>query len=507
MLNRCFLNGSLFLLVLFSALSGSSQINNPDWGEAYVQDAVTKIEVTMDSADLAWMLAQENLLNDDYLEASFIYTDSDGNTHQYSGSGIRLRGNTSRYAAKKSFKINVDKFGGTEKFYGYDKLNLKGSHNDPSMLRERLAYYYMREIGGAAPLVNNMEVYINGEYKGLYVNVEQIDDDFVKTRFGNKTGNLYKCLYGASLRNSDDVWNNDVFELETNANVNDRSDLIELIDVLNNTSNEDFKTEIEKVLDVDHLLKYLAVEVLTGHWDGYSFNKNNYYLYHNTQTDKFEVIMYDTDNTFGIDWFGEDWATRNVYNWGQTQEQRPMFWRVLEVPEYRAIFTDNMYTLLNGEFSSAIFPWIDELIVQTQSAAYADTYRTLDYGFDNQDYTTSATSAFGAHVKYGIEPYIEQRRLTALAQLDWPTAVEETRTFSNDLKWFVKDNSLTVWSSDPGFTKADISLFAIDGKLLLETKNASLTQNKVLIGSLKTGCYMLLVKNNESEKHLKVIVN
>ncbi len=502
MLNRCFLNGSLFLLVLFSGLSGSSQINNPDWGEAYVQDAVTKIEVTMDSADLAWMLAQENLLNDDYLEASFIYTDSDGNTHQYSGSGIRLRGNTSRYAAKKSFKINVDKFGGTEKFYGYDKLNLKGSHNDPSMLRERLAYYYMREIGGAAPLVNNMEVYINGEYKGLYVNVEQIDDDFLKTRFGNKTGNLYKCLYGASLRNSDDVWNNDVFELETNANVNDRSDLIELIDVLNNTSNEDFKTEIEKVLDVDHLLKYLAVEVLTGHWDGYSFNKNNYYLYHNTQTDKFEVIMYDTDNTFGIDWFGEDWATRNVYNWGQTQEQRPMFWRVLEVPEYRAIFTDNMYTLLNGEFSSAIFPWVDELIVQNQTAANADTYRTLDYGFDNQDYANSATSAFGAHVKYGIEPYIEQRRLTALAQLDWPTAVEERIAISNDFRWFSDHGNVKIWNSNATISNFDAQVFALDGRMVAVKQDV-----KTETGfNLKTGVYLIEIKSDASVETMKVFV-
>jgi len=309
-------------------------------------------------------------------------------------------------------------------------------------------------------------------------------------------------LYGASLRNSDDVWNNDVFELETNANVNDRSDLIEFIDVLNNTSNEDFKTEIEKVLDVDHLLKYLAVEVLTGHWDGYSFNKNNYYLYHNAQTDKFEVIMYDTDNTFGIDWFGEDWATRNVYNWGQTQEQRPMFWRVLDVPEYRAIYTDNMYTLLNGEFSSAIFPWIDELIVQNQSAAYADTYRTLDYGFDNQDYTNSATSAFGAHVKYGIEPYIEQRRLTALAQLDWPTAVEERNAISNDFRWFSDHGNVKIWNSNATIANFDAQVFALDGRVVAVKKDAK-TETDF---NLKTGVYLIEINSDASAETMKVFV-
>lgn len=508
MLNHCFRNCSLFFLLFISTQFAFGQVTNPEWNEAYAQDAVTRFEITMDSAEYAWMLDEANLLNDDYLEASFLYTDSDGNVHSYSGSGIRLRGNTSRFAQKKSFKINVDKFGGTEKFYGYDKINLKGSHNDPSILRERLGYYFMRQMGGAAPLVNNVEVYINGEYKGIYVNFEQIDDDFMKTRFGNKDGNLYKCLYGASLRNSDDVWDNAIFELETNENENDRSDLIELIDVLNNTSNQDFKTEIEKVLDIDHLLKYLAVEVLTGHWDGYSFNKNNYYLYHNTATDKFEVIMYDCDNTFGIDWFGQDWGTRDVYDWGQTSEQRPMFWRVLDVPEYRAIYTNNILEMLDGDFNSSIFPWIDQLLAQNQSAAMADTFRTIDYGFDSTAYVLSTTQAFGAHVKYGIKPFIEQRSNTARLQLDWTSNIHEYDfSDSENIKWFTQNGALTIWDASNESAKADLSLFTIDGKRVQHQTNTPINRSQAVFSNLSAGAYLLQVSINEKSSFHKVMVH
>lgn len=507
MLSTCFRICLLFITTFMLSAFGHAQVTNPDWNEAYVQDVVPTFEITMDPADYTWMLEQANLSNNNYLEASFVYTDSDGNTHNYSGSGVRLRGNTSRFAKKKSFKINVDKFGGADKFYGYDKINLKGSHNDPSILRERLGYYFMREMGGAAPLVNNVKVFINGEYKGIYVNFEQIDDDFMKSRFGNKDGNLYKCLYGASLRTNDDVWNNDVFELETNENENDRSDLIELIDVLNNTSNEEFQLEIEKILDVKHLLKYLAVEVLIGHWDGYSFNKNNYYLYHNTDTDKFEVIMYDCDNTFGIDWFGEDWGTRDVYNWGQTSEDRPMFWRVLDVPDYRAQFTNNVLSMLDGEFNSSIFPWIDQLLAQNQEAALADTFRTLDYGFDSTSYALSTSEAFGAHVKYGIKPFIEQRSATARQQLDWTTGISMSSASQSQSKFHATDGVLRVWNTKPAKAILGARLVGMDGRIVRSMQDQNSANPQITFQGLKPGVYLVLLESLYGESRLKVVVN
>ena len=83
---------------------------------------------------------------------------------------------------------------------------------------------------------------------------------------------------------------------------------ITLVDVLNHTPEAQFKEAIESVFNVESYLHYLAVEALVGHWDGYSYNKNNFYLYENDDTGLVEFIPYDVDNTFGIDWVGGDWG-------------------------------------------------------------------------------------------------------------------------------------------------------------------------------------------------------
>jgi spore coat protein CotH len=52
--------------------------------------------------------------------------------------GFRLRGNSSRYSAKKSFKVSFNTYDPGRKYEGVEKINLNGSHNDPSMVREKL---------------------------------------------------------------------------------------------------------------------------------------------------------------------------------------------------------------------------------------------------------------------------------------------------------------------------------------------------------------------------------
>ncbi|NQV53670.1 MAG: CotH kinase family protein [Flavobacteriales bacterium] len=494
-----------FCLVIFS-VQVHAQALNPEFGMVYPQDVIPRVYVTMDSADLAWLLAEANLESDEYKVASLRFEGIPGDTFLSDSVGIRLRGNTSRYAEKKSFKIHLEKFDGP-KLHGIEKLNLKGSHNDPSILRERLSYQVMRAMNGAAARSNNVELYINEEYRGLYVNIEQIDNDFMKLRFGNKTGNLFKCLYGASLRSSDDVWNDGIFELKTNETANDRSDLIELIDKLNTPSDEAFKDEIETILDVDHLLKYLAVEVLTGHWDGYSFNKNNYYLYHNDSTDLFEVIMYDPDNTFGIDWFGIDWGERDLYDWGITTEDRPMFWRILNVPAYRALYTENLRFLLNGAFHpDSIFPIIDALHAQNFASAMNDAYYPLDYGFDSAAYALSTTAAFGAHVKYGIKPFIATRHASALEQLDYPFAINEAMADDWSMRHSTTNGAFTFWNEQQDLRDVELLCYDLKGSLITTLAWGNLMQHERKSVQLPAGVYVANLRHAEGSSQCKIVV-
>ena len=187
------------------------------------------------------------------------------------------------------------------------------------MMRSRLCWELFNDLEVPAPRSNHVEVYINGDYYGLYLNTEHIDEEFCELRFGSQGGNLYKCGFPADLAylgdDPDDYkvapWNSRTYDLKTNTEWDDYSDLAEFIGFLNLSSDADLSCELHQYFNVYSYLKVAAIDVLTGNWDGYIYNQNNFYLYHNPLTDQFEYIPYDTDNTWGIDWLGRNWSNRN----------------------------------------------------------------------------------------------------------------------------------------------------------------------------------------------------
>ena len=412
-----------FLLVSIFICSflfkGFSQIP-PANGILYDDSEIVKIKIEIDPDSLAQLLDEANLSSDHEYPARFIFIHS-GEIDTVENVGFRLRGNTSRFSAKKSFKVSFNTFYGGRKFKGVEKLNLNGEHNDPSIVRTKLSFDLYKKAGLPAPRTAHIELYINNEYKGLYMNVEHIDEEFAESRFGNKNGNLYKCLYPATLEylgSNPDLYKISAYDLVTNETENDYSDLAQFINILNNTPEGDLATELEPVFNVNAYLKHLALEVLTGHWDGYSFNKNNFYLYHNTLTGKFEFIPYDIDNTFGIDWFGIDWAIRNIYTW-TASEPRPLTTRLLQNQVYRDRFSFYMNEILEEHFNSGdFFPEIDAIKAMITPSATNDVYRTYDYGWNMVDFNNSYTTFNNQHVKYGIKDYITTRHNNAVGQLD-----------------------------------------------------------------------------------------
>ncbi len=47
-----------------------------------------------------------------------------------------------------------------------------------------------------------------------------------------------------------------------------------------------------------------------------------------------------------------------------------------------------------------------------------DPYYPLDYGYDFDDFLNSYSSAIGAHVKWGLYPYLETRKSSMSAQIE-----------------------------------------------------------------------------------------
>lgn len=412
-----------YLLLLISLISLQSFAQYfPESGPVFDDSSVPTIDIYINPTYLDQILAPGNESSTTDYPASFVFT-SGGKTESVTNVGFRLRGNTSRYSQKKSFKVSFNSFE-NQKFHELEKLNLNGEHNDPSICRSTIFWKLAAWNHIPGSRINHVNLYINGQYKGVYVNVEHIDEEFVELRFGNKDGNLYKCTYPADLKyinsnpNSYKLTQSStrVYELQTNTEADDYSDLAQLIHVLAFNSGDNLRKQLEPIFNVRAFLKYYAFEVLTGHWDGYAINKNNFYLYHNTATGQFEFIPYDGDNTFGIDWFNEDWAKRDIHNW--EQDDRPLVNKILAVPEYRSLFNFYVRYMLEHHFNPTFLnPILTNLENTLAEFIPDDPYYPLDYGYDLSDFHTSFTNPVGNHVKYGIKGYISTRYTRANSQL------------------------------------------------------------------------------------------
>jgi len=414
------------LTCIFLTSKISAQDPFPAKGEVFNDAIIPKIEISINPTFLQWILDPVNANSDEHYPARFIFNDGQ-NRDTIENIGFRLRGNTSRYSQKKSFKISFNTFESGRKYKGFEKLNLNGEHNDPAVIRAKVCWDLLKEMKIPAPRANHVELYINGTYFGLYINVEHIDENFVKNRFGNNDGNLYKCTWPADLAyrgsNPDNYkhLNGDtrVYELTINEETDDYSDLADFINVINNTPIADLPCQLEKILNVDGMIRAIAFDILSGNWDGPHYNKNNFYLYKNSFTGKFEYIPYDLDNTLGIDWLNRDWGTRNIYSWAKNDEPRPLYKNILQVPEYKNRLSYYLELFMERSFEeNHLFPYLDAFRSKITASASADPYRPLDYGFTMTDFLNSYNTDIDEnHVKYGIKPYITTRRNSAFGQL------------------------------------------------------------------------------------------
>ncbi len=416
-------------MALFTFGAGGQRLPKPPANEFYRTDVVPRIDITIQADSLAAIFA--NVFSDREYRATFAYT-----APGYSVSGIevglRLRGNTSRTSAKKSFKISFNTFTAGTRLQGVKDLNLNGEHNDPSIMRARIAWELAQDAGMPAPRVNHVRLFINGQPFGLYANIEHMNDDYVEHRYACDAGNLYKCLWPADLANLGTDPNSyklmsggrRVYELNTNETLDDYSGLARFVTALHATTSTQALCALDSVFNVNSYLKWLAWEVTTGHWDNHSFNKNNFYLYEDPASGLIEFISYDADNTFGVDWFNINWATRSPFQFGTY----PLYTKIVTNPaaQRRLKLFLNEFGTLAGSAA-----WRDRNeVLRAQLAPFVeeDVYRTYDYGYDSLDFWNALDLAGGAHVKSGIHPFMTSRIAATAGQI--PSGNVEPIVFS-----------------------------------------------------------------------------
>jgi hypothetical protein len=415
------------LLIGLLALSAAALARTGDSWKLYDDGQVARWDVTIDPAVLQWIYANPA---SDSLHLAQFHLQNAWLDEDVADIGFRIRGNTSRWAQKKSFKVSFNDFVPGREVHDVDKLNLNGEHNDPAIARSKLCFDLFQRMGKVASRASHGELWINGHYHGLYVSVEHVDDEFLWKHFQNDGGNLWKCLYPADLAwrgNDPESYKHEengrrVYELTTNEAADDYSPLFRLIRILHETPNFALEDSLGDYLDVAGVLEYFAVNVLTGSWDDYWFLQNNFYLYHDPVLDRMTLIPYDYDNTFGVDWFNVNWATRNPYSFGGSG--RPLAERILSRPRWRNLYTHMLEHHRSRSLDPAWWaPRLDSLRLQLRPAALADSFRTLDYGFDADDFDQCWGADYeNQHVKRGILEFVTLRHGSLPGQFGWQTA-------------------------------------------------------------------------------------
>lgn len=264
--------------------------------QVFVENKVVDVKITIADSDFQDML--DNASDEKYHSATVDY-----NGKTITNVGIRTKGNLSLRSVvqmddsdRYSFKLSFDEYISGQNLYGLDKINLNNNYSDASYMREFLAYEMSEMLGLPTPKHSFVRIYVNGEYKGLYLAVEQVDDQFIETHYKDTTGTLYKGLMTGS--GSDLQWIDDDADSYTGLDVKSESQnkeaLINMLDKLNHDST----TPYTDYLDVDSVLEYLTLNVVTNNTDSYiGGNKQNYYLYEHGGV--FSMIPWDYNMAFG----------------------------------------------------------------------------------------------------------------------------------------------------------------------------------------------------------------
>jgi hypothetical protein len=403
----------LLLPLLFAATAHAQPL--------YDIDTIRTFEVTVQSD---WRTVMAN----NYATKTFIKADVKIDGIVYKDVGVRHRGfSTYRFLPvgktdKRPWEISLDEYVPGQNVQGYDTLNINNNVWDPSFVREVAAYEFMRRYT-PSPLCCYVKMKVNGEDLGLFVHTQQIDKNFLEEWFEDDAGNRYRGERngtGVPANNTALTWlgtnqaNYQVaYELKTETGpYAPWVSLIGAVDVLNNRPLAQLPADLPKVLDVDNALRFLAAGNITAWLDSYIGRVcHNFYLYEDVHHGRLTIQPWDLNNSFGglTDGLGTTGVARMdvFYRAVDTANPRPLFGRIVQVPEWRARYLAHYRTMLPEFAWSRIGARIDQLRRMIRPDLTADTKAI--YTMTQFDQNLTMPINVGFVTVPGLQPFFQDR--------------------------------------------------------------------------------------------------
>ena len=362
------------------------------------------------------------------------------NGTKFDSVGVKYKGNSSYSAnnAKNPLNIKLD-YVKKQNYQGFYTLKLSNGDKDPTFVREVLSYFISRHYM-QAPQANYNKVYINGNYVGLFGNIESINKKFVEERFYSDDDNaLFKCNpknlggggnpnctqgIGSSLEylGPDTTCYEDYYELRSDYGWEDIKKLT--YDLDQNPNN------IEQSFDVDKGIWFLTINNLFVNMDSYigPFCQN-YYLFKD-DNDRFLPIVWDFNESFGhfamINSPGPGNPAATIQDLQEMDPflrdgdaTRPLCNIIFTDPTYRKMYVAHMKTIIDEFLSNNYYHQKADSLHNTISSAFQsdqNSFYTWSQATQNITSSLNVGQGPGGGTKIGITELINARSAYIISQ-------------------------------------------------------------------------------------------
>jgi hypothetical protein len=337
----------------------------------------------------------------------------------YRDIGVSFRGNNSFTSIpgglKRPFSLTIDFVHDDQKVLGHTSLNLLNAFQDPSFLRTPLYLDIARKY---IPVLkaNFVRVVINGEDWGIYVNQQTFSKEFVREAFQANGGTRWKSpnnSTGGGLNYLGDSissyrrW----YEMKGKDDTLAWRKLIHVTRVLNTTPVDQLERALEPVLDVDAVLRFLALDVALVNGDGYWKDGSDYNLFLPPQG-KLTVLPHDANEGLRASGRGAPGASPDPLV-ALDDTNKALRHRLLAVPDLR-----KRYLTYIGDIAERWLDWqnLGPIVEQYRSLIADDVAKDTRRHFANDTFLPGIFgSSDGPPSPATIRGFAELRRAALMA--------------------------------------------------------------------------------------------
>lgn len=456
---------SSILLLAGSLLSPALASETPNYIEGTDQAAVIFDPLQVNNFSMQMSDHDFNMLSSDHVNWSYegpwlrtvMSFTMAGKVYGPYTVGVHLKGAWGSWRdinGKAAFKIKMDAFIKNQTLFGITKFTLNNMVQDPSYIHEAVTYRLFRAIGVPAARVGYANVTLNGRFFGLHLNVETIDTTMLA-----RWGLVNKHLYKGGVPNFPDFSSGyeSYFQIEDGSTTS-TADLTNFMGI-NQKTGDAWWAEITQYADIQEIMTDFAVEAYVGHWDGYPFNHNNFYITFDG-AGYAHMVPWGTDQTWGggIDYFGS--GTVLFQRCQSSNACKEMYLQVLAKLARTAasLDLDNMVGYIGSAIRDDIIadPW--GYGIQTAS----DYQNWTTWNINNQrEVLSSMTAAWDTGVSKisvaGEDYPVDQTVILAAGS-------KQTEVRAIPFQPNATSEAVTVASLNPGLNFAEVPVTSADGQ-------------------------------------------